>query len=251
MHRTAVKHKLDLERTLQASTVHRNAERPSTQTCTMASTKGWFCMRCHAVNRYRKGFRALTFAEAKKIMAQCCMYRDCLQAVHYSREQAMTKQENKGKKQKTKHGAVVKFKNTIRNSFPGACFGSLAQAAHAWDWCLSTQRWAQLQSNWSLSFCQSWDKIGLLTRAMLGSSWWHSSSQGSPTKVLRCLIPFLWEPILLLPALKPACPATSAVQSRETSFFFFFFLPPTSVNANMQHEVACFLQAYEVHMLVF
>lgn len=46
-------------------------------------------------------------------MAQCCMYRDCLQAVHYSREQAMTKQENKGKKQKTKHGAVVKFKNTI------------------------------------------------------------------------------------------------------------------------------------------
>lgn len=40
MHRTAVKHKLDLERMLQASTVHRNAERPSTQTCTMASTKG-------------------------------------------------------------------------------------------------------------------------------------------------------------------------------------------------------------------
>lgn len=143
MHRTAVKHKLDLERMLQASTVHRNAERPSTQTCTMASTKGWFCMQCHAVNRYRKGFRALTFAKAKKIMAQCCMYRDCLQAVHYSREQAMTKQENKGKKQK-QHGAVVKFKNTIWNSYPGACFGSLAQAAHAWDWCLSTQRWAQL-----------------------------------------------------------------------------------------------------------
>lgn len=66
-------------------------------------------MQCHAVNSYRKGCGVLTFAKTKKIMIQCHMYRDRLQAVCYSREQAMTKQDNK----KKKHGAVVKFKNTI------------------------------------------------------------------------------------------------------------------------------------------
>lgn len=187
------------------------------------------------------------------------MYRDCLQAVHYNREQAMTKQENKGKKKK-KHGAVVKFKNTIWNSYPGACFESLAQAAHAWDWCLLTQRWAQLQSNWGLSFCQSWDKTGPSSRAMLGSNWWHSSLQGSPAR-LKMSHPFsltaFWEPHLLLPALKAEsvfprllCVPCHFCSSKQGNILFFF-LPLTSVNANMQHEVAHFLQAYKVYMLVF
>jgi len=47
----------------------------------------------------------------------------------------MKKQSNK-KKKKTRHGAVVKFKNTIWNSFPVACFWSLAQAAQTWKRCL-------------------------------------------------------------------------------------------------------------------
>ena len=66
-------------------------------------------MQCHAVNSYRKGSGVLTFAETKKIMIQCHTYWDCLQAVRYGREQAMTKQGNK----KKNHGAVVKFKSTI------------------------------------------------------------------------------------------------------------------------------------------
>lgn len=55
-------------------------------------------MQCHAVNNYRKGTAVLTFAKTKKITLQCHMYKDCLKAVCYSREQAMTKQDNKKKK---------------------------------------------------------------------------------------------------------------------------------------------------------
>lgn len=72
------------------------------KTSTMASTKRWFRMQRHAVNSYRKGSGALTFAKTKKIMIQCHTYRDCLRAVCYTREQAMIKQENKKKKKKRK-----------------------------------------------------------------------------------------------------------------------------------------------------
>lgn len=76
---TAVKHKLYLQCMLQASTAHRNTERSSTQTSTMAWTKRWFCMQHHAVNGYRKASGVLTFPKTKKIMIQCTgtAYKQC------------------------------------------------------------------------------------------------------------------------------------------------------------------------------
>lgn len=72
-------------------------------------------MQHHVVNSYSKASGVLTFPRTKKIMVQCQTYMSCLQAVHYSREQAMKKQDNKKKQtnKTNKHGAVVKFKNII------------------------------------------------------------------------------------------------------------------------------------------
>lgn len=112
-------------------------------------------MQCHADSSYKKWSRIHIFAETKKIIIQCGTYQDCLQVVRYSREQTMTKQDNKEKK------TMVQWSS------------------------LKIQSEIHIHPNGGLSFCLWWTEMRLSSWAMLCKDWWHClrkaiQYQGSP-----------------------------------------------------------------------